>query len=468
MPGLPAQLPRLNLLGTEALLGLAYRALAGTADPLQAQLSLRRMEHCASELTVSMQRRSQLRGAARVAQEHAVAARRDATRQELDLELYNERYPPPPAKRGLLAPRRTSDQKGQDVHRLGLGQTLDMARKDATDFETKAEQITKQLALIEQHYAALATERETLDARFRSEVAAGVLGLVSVGEGAQAREVLADGRRALRGDVLLAALWVLVALFADGDEAAADELKQLKAIWEQHPDPVPRLVTSLLALRRGEPLTREARGIFARDSFTHAGLWRLYLLVGALAGWPTEDETASTEQVLLPTLDAVRLWAGSRHGAWAGRDSPASAAAWAAKQDTVCRVIVVNLLLGLGKLELVPSAAGFPGLADIAPLDYIPRPKRGQPWPPLLPNLEAQSPEAWPVAHRQPWAQALACHVLLAAQPYGPTELFEQWHAESTKWRPNSLYWWVQAHLLGEPGMLSNIRSVQDGLFALG
>src|SRR5438552_1133422 len=95
------------------MLGLAYRALAGTADPMKAQLSLRRIEHAAGEHTKLLEQRSQLRGALEIAAQHAVATRREAQRLDLDLQLYNERYPPLPAKRGPFPVRLTREQREQ-------------------------------------------------------------------------------------------------------------------------------------------------------------------------------------------------------------------------------------------------------------------------------------------------------------------------------------------------------------------
>lgn len=468
MSALPQLLPVLRLLGRDALLGLCYRALAADADPTQAQLSLRRIEHNAGEYTVAAQKRSQLRGALEIAQNHALNARREAQRLNLDLQLFNERYPPPPKKRGLFAPKRGPEQRARDTERGELEQQLALARQDADNMTAKAAELAQAAAKAEGLHQHLASEREELNARFRREVAAGVLALLALDEGEQAREVLAGGRRQLRGDLVLGSLWVLSGLFTDGPSAAARELKETHIIWEQHPDPVARVLDGLLRLVNGETLSRETLGIFPRDNFSHAGLWRLYLLLGALAGWPP-PRGAEGAADLEPTLWAV-WYCQTQAGAadWGLKHSPLELAQWAAEQDTVCRCIIASLLLRCGQVRYIPYAAGFSGLADIEPLHYIPRPKhKGERWPELLGLILRQPLPAWPLPLRKDWQAALAGHVLLAAEEFGPSELYEQWLEESRGWPPSNLHFWTQARLRGEPGILANLRDGSPGLFEL-
>jgi hypothetical protein len=300
-------------------------------------------------------------------------------------------------------------------------------------------------------------------------VAAGVLALVALGDAPRAREVLAEGRRMLRGDLVLGALWVLVALFEEGLEAAARELKETHLIWEQHPDPVARVLEAYLKLLRGQALDRQAVGIFPHGNFSHSALWRLYLLLGALAGWPPDADAPAAGALLGATLRAV--WYCQAQGAaceWQLSDGPAGVAEWAGKQDTVCRVLVANLLLRCGREEYIPQAAGFSGLVDIPPLHYIPKPKKqGQPWPELLPLLAKQPLADWPLPLAKAWTAALANHVLLAARHHGPPELYAQWLAESHGWPVSNLHWWVQAELRGEPALLNNLRAEAAGLVEL-
>lgn len=461
----PASLPLLNPLGHDTLLGLLYRALAADADPAQAQLTLRRIEHCSGEFTVASQRRSQLRGAVEIAQSHALNARREASRIDLDLQLFTERYPQQ-RKRGLFLPRHSPEQLQIEQQRSELQGQLNLAREDASQLQAKLDELSRQAALVDKLHARLSEDREELNQRFRQEVAAGVLSLVALGEVAHAREVLADGRRMLRGDLVLGCLWVLMALLDAGPAAAARELKETHLIWEQHPDPVARILEAYLKLLRGEQLNRQALGIFPRGNFTHPSLWRLYLLLGALAGWPPEHgqpDCAGLES----TLRVLWQWR-SQHGqaAWELRDGPLALAKWAGTQDLVCRLTLANLLLRCGLWREIPWAAGFSGLADIEPLHYIPRPKRsGQAWPALLPLLAKQELSAWPLPLRSAWSAGLACHVLLAAEQHAPPELFAQWLEESQGWPVSNLHWWTQAKLRHNPGLLNNLRSEAAGLF---
>jgi hypothetical protein len=465
MPGPSTQPPVIDVLGRDALLGLTYRALAADAEPAQAQLTLRRIEHTASDYTVLAQKRSQLRSALEIAKGHARDAQREATRLDLDLQLFNERYPPPPVKRGLFAPKRTAEQQKHDAVRAEQQQQLGLARQDAGRLQAKADELDKQAHVVDELYARITVEREEQNGRFRREVAAGVLSLVALGHSMQAREVLAEGRRMLRGDLVLGALWVLVALFSEGAAAAERELKETQLIWEQHPDPVSRVLQGYLKLLRGERLTYEALGVFPRVNFSHAGLWRLYLLLGALAGWPTEHD-APDSAGLWPTLRALWYYASQGDSAeWELRDGPHGVAEWAGQQDIVCRTLVANLLLRTGRTEYIPHAAGFGGLADIPPLHYIPKPKRtGDAWPELLPLLAKQPLPDWPLPLHQQWTAALACHTVIAAQIYGPSELYAQWLAESHGWPVSNLHWWTQAQLRSEPGILSNLRADEPGL----
>jgi hypothetical protein len=472
MPGPLSPVPRLNLLGRDALLGLTYRALAGQADPAQAQLSLRRIERNAEEYTVAAQRRSILHSSLEIAAQKAKEGRRDQTRMELDLQLYNDRYPPPPprGRLQLLAPRRTKEQQAQDAERAQLEHQLGLVRQDAEALQAKAEDLSKQARAVEQSYASLTAEREQLNVKFRSEVAAGVLNLVALGQADQARDVLAGGRQMLRGDLILAALWVLVALFADGPPAVPAALDETRLVWEQHPDPVRRVLEALVAVQGGAALNRQALGIFPRGNFSHGSLWRLYLLVGMLAGWPAEQGAPDTGG-LGPTLHAGLLYqAQGADTAWPGSDSPAQAALWAGKQDVVCRTLVANLLLRCGRADLIPQAAGFDGLVDVPPLHFLANPqtkRRGQPWPELLARFKPRPLEAWPLPLGAAWPQALACHVLLAAKDHAPVELFEQWWDESRGWPSNPLQWWTQAALAEDAGLLNNVRPDPGGLFVL-
>ena len=174
---------------------------------------------------------------------------------------------------------------------------------------------------------------------------------------------------------------------------------------------------------------------------------------------------------LTETLRIVQLYRIQGDGdEWQLPLSPGSLATWAAKRDLFARTLTANLLLRCGKVEHIPAAAGFEGLADIPPLHYFANAKSkkpGQPWPELLPRYRAQKLTEWPLPLAAAWAQALACHVLLAARAHGPAELYAQWLSESRGWPPGTLQWWTQAALSGDAALLHNLRDDPHGLFVL-
>jgi hypothetical protein len=413
-----------------------------------------------------------------IAAQKATEARREASRLDLDLQLFNERYPPPPKRRGLLARRRTPDELRQDAQRQELEQQFALAQRDAAEVKAKSDELGKQAEAVEQAYAQLSQTREALSLRFRGELAAGVLGLVALGEAAQAREVLAEARRMQRGELAVATLWALVALLAEGPAAVLAALDETRLVWDQHADPVRHVLEALTLVQQGRGLNRQELGVFPRGNFSQPGLWRLYLLAGALAGWPYEPEAGHGHgheppdaRNLAATLRAVQLYrAQGEQATWDLPLSPSALAAWAGKHDLVVRTLVANLLLRCGKPEHIPLAAGFEGLVDVPPLHYfanVQGRKARQPWPELLPRFRAQTLTAWPSPLASAWAHALACHVLVAAQAQAPAELYAQWYAESRGWPAGVLQWWTQAHLAGDPALLHNVREEPGGLFVL-
>src|SRR5687767_9970639 len=105
-----AGVPKINLLSRPALLGLTYRALAGTADGSEAPLTLRRIEQNQAQLTMLLQRQSELKASQGIAAEHAAKARKSAGQAQLDLRIFHESYEPP--RRGFLK-RLTTQEKAQ-------------------------------------------------------------------------------------------------------------------------------------------------------------------------------------------------------------------------------------------------------------------------------------------------------------------------------------------------------------------
>lgn len=492
-------MPRINLLARPLLLGLTYRALAAEADATQAPLTQRRIEHAQARVTTLLQRASELRADIGVARERAEATRKHATRSELDLRLFMERYEPP--KRGLLQ-RLTRDQRAAEAQRAELEAIAAADAAEAEAASARRTAVQQELTRIEAQLEAARAERLEHAALLGEQLAAHVLGLLAAGQGEVARDALELARTEIRGDVLVGTLLVLAELFdaptpQDGLGAARKMLSQLEALFTQASDSSARVVALLLALVEGRRLGIREVGVLRQGSFQHLGHWRLYQLVIALSGGdPAADEQAG------PWLGTLLL---CREAALTQpvEDEPQSPAPRAAdiaaafeSEDTVRMLVAAAILLQRERLELLWRALAYKlGVPDAPALDeawQYPRLRMATEFTlsehprelsalvgPLLQRLDTPV-AAWPNVLRAPVAAALACLTLLglfmSSTDSGPDDieavaaphwLYEQWLAESYGWPKTDLYWWMLAGLKGDPALLRNIGAQAGELFTI-
>lgn len=449
-------MPQLNLPAPEALSGLLYRVLAGSADPAEAGLSRRGLEQLQDERTTLMQEVSSLRAEVEILAAQAAKARHAANQARLDVELF-ERQAPPPPKRGLLKRKGTPEQQAAQQQRARLNA---LAAREAEDFALIANQEAAQrqaLSQLETMLEHLQVQRARQARQMQEQLAARVLNLAAAGQSAEALRLLDETRQLVRGDMMAAALAVMVALLNGGLDAALPVLGQFRTVFSQQGESVGRVLSALLAVTRGRPLKRQELGLLPAENLPTPAFLRLYQLVRVLAGWDYDEAALGGHPGADLLFFISEYISDGRHTGQAGtdqaRDRRASlelAARAAESSDLIVRAIAALLLLRRGEPELVRQAAGIDPAA-IPP----PQGRRGA-WPRLW-ELLGEPPAAWPAALDAPWRAVLACLVLLTARDAAAPELFAAWLAESYNWPKSDFYWWTLAELKGDRALLTNL-----------
>ncbi len=502
--------PRLNLRSPRVLLPLIYRALAGRADPAQAQLTQRRIEHSQAEGTELAKQLSELRARVGISQDKADKARQAATQASLDLRIFMETYEEPRGS-GLFKPRLSLEQKQKQLHKAELEAINADAQADSRARAAEAAAIAARLAEVE---AAAETNREArwkLGELLSEELAAEVLGrlctameeawralqasseasdspqgstgvspsgdanLLAQPQLQEARalclEQLGALRRSVRGDLMVAVLCVLTELLAPagGGNAVAGARRALidvGAILQQHRDPAQRLLECLIRWWAGESLGLADIGIFSSGHYGHPALLRLYELLRVLAGLgydegELERESAPPEHgsTILMLHEYQRALSPSPD--WEALNDELLAE-FAADGDVFQRLLAANLLLERGGIDrLVQAATAEAGTPDAARRAGNLAHKPDE----LLQLLGRGSLHSWPAAAQPVFVSALGCHVLLAARINAPDWVYGQWLQESYGWPKDDLYWWTLSTLKDDPALLRNIRRDTAQLF---
>jgi hypothetical protein len=456
-PGLPAP----NLLARPILLGLCRRALSPGADPAQAALTARRIEHARAAQTELLKRISALKADTGISQDKALSAQRSAQQAQLDLRLFEERNPVPPPQRTLFKSRAGLEPPETAQQRQRLQLLAQQAQQDAAAAQARAEAVSRELLLAESELGASRKEREGYELTLRDEAGAWIMEQVAAGQGEGARRTLADLRRNVRGDLVVGALLVLTELFCEGRQAARQALADNAPIFEQHRDPAARVLelwTALVVAGAAEDpaqamlaLRLSDAGLFLREQFTQPGLYRLYVLArilsglgydaGAVAGDPLRETYAA--------LDAQRGAAGPR-------------ADDALPSDAFLRLLAVNQLVAAGRCAAVLALPGFDALA------WTPPKRRREAAPELWPVVAALPLSSWPLAQQAGVQSALACHILLAAQAAAHPQLAAAWLEQSYGWPKDDFFWWTLATLQNDAGLMRNFRGEPGQLFRIG
>lgn len=470
-----SNLPRLNLLAWPMLLGLCQRALSPNADAAQAALTARRIEHARMAQTELLKRISALKADVGITQEKALSTARSAQHAELDLRLFAERNPPPPAKRGLFKAKPDLAMQENEQRRTTLTTLAAQAAQDAAAAKAQAETASRELLTLESELSASRRERSGYESDLRDQVGAWVLELIAAGQAEAARRALADLRRNVRGDLIVGVLVVLTELFSAGPAAARQAQSETVPVFEQHRDPAVRVLEALISLAiagsaadgtpAGLSLQRAVTGLFVREQFTYPGLFRLYTVISILGGLGYDPDACAHDPLreTYSHLDAYRQ--GPRAGTWlAGPDMadeglPSQHST--APQDGVLRLLAASILLRQGRCAEVLALSGF----DAA--TWQPPKRKRDPLPALWPFITALPLPAWPEPLAAGVQSALACHVLLAAHSAGPPELAQAWRAESYGWPKDDFYWWALSTLQDDPALLRNISGEPEQLFHL-
>jgi len=443
--------PRLNPLADPVLCGLLYRALAADTDGTGAGLTQHHLEQLQAENTKLAQEISTLRAKLAIQEQRALDSAHNARQAQLDLQLFEKQNPTEPRRRRLFGPRLTPQQREAQVKRTELSGIAAVEGAEAAKHKELAAEMGKHLAEQTARQEAVNLERSQDRARFQSELAAHVLGLASAGGAEEARLALADARTAVRGDLMVAVLMVLTELLCTGTDAALVMLGELKPLFRQHDDPLPRVLGTLIGLRHGGAVTRREVGAFSAGSFSTPAFNRLYQLVKVLAAL-SHDEDSLQDDPFAATLWVLRELVFLEIPPEGWQQPPVEfIAQWAATAEPVARVIAQNVLLNRDAVPLLATAAGIDPAA-------ITPPRRHQDRWPELSDLLADTAPAWPAALNRQWWTLSACHVLLGVRDHAPPPLFEQWLAESYNWPKDDMYWWTLARLNNDPALLRNIK----------
>ncbi|MEZ5336625.1 MAG: hypothetical protein R3F46_00030 [bacterium] len=452
---------RLDPYSRVALLGLLRRALAGNAEAGRSAIGRRRIEQLQAQRTELMKQRSVLVTDEQTAQSRMKDAVRSARDARLDVQIFTEEQPEPPAAhRGLFGTRPSPERRAWEAERRRLDELATLEEAEAAEYAAIHEQIAARLQGLSEDFDRLNDSYAAELAMLREQLAAWVFLQLSGGAGADAREELGEFRRLLRGELSVAVLLSLLQLFDEGPQAALTGLGELTTIWEQHPDPLRQVLEGAYRLLRDGRLERREAGMFSVEQFSQPGHWRLYRLLRVLGGWPdpAERDAAGIGHTLWALEHALLSQAPPAD--WQGQPSE-GLAAWSSGEDCVVQLLCCLTLWQRGDLSLIPQAAGIP-LAEIrAPQ------RRGEDWPGLYATLSGRMLPAWP----QPlagliWSE-LACLVLLAAQRTAPDELYRFWLQESGNWPKTRLYWWTRSRLQEDPALMQRCRDEQPGLIAV-
>jgi hypothetical protein len=420
--------PTLNLLSRPALLGLVYRALAGMADGGDAPLTLRRIEQLQAELTMLLQRQSELKATQGIAAEHAAKARKSAGQSQLDLRIFNESYVPP--KRGFLK-RLTPAERAQERKLAELEAIAAHEREQAEQLAERQQLVTSDLLLVESELKEARADRDALLGNFEEQLAAHVLELIAQARPDEAGDVLETARRDVRGSIAVGALLVLVELCAPPELNPAEArrmLASLEPLFAQAQDATPRALALLLRLAEGGRVTQSELGLLASGNFRSAALYRLYQLITVLAGGGVDPQDESP-------------WAGTLRLCLPQQSTDDLLAAFDS-EDTV---------------RITLAAAGLLANDELAQLwdtDWAQDlPQRSS----LIEQLSDPVP-AWPVGLVTPWAAALSCLTLLALYMAegGRSGQYGRWLQDSYGWPKDDLYWWMLATLKDDPALLKN------------
>ncbi|MDQ3023895.1 MAG: hypothetical protein M3R04_05875, partial [bacterium] len=152
-------LPGINLLARSALLGLVYRALAAEADGADAPLTLRRIEQMQAQLTMLMQRQSELKASQSIAGDHATTARKSASQSQLDLRIFLEAYEPPPRS---FFRRLTPQQREQERQLAELESIAEHETDKSEQLSLLQQKVTADLLAAEAGLKEARSSRETL------------------------------------------------------------------------------------------------------------------------------------------------------------------------------------------------------------------------------------------------------------------------------------------------------------------
>jgi hypothetical protein len=442
--------------------------MAGTADGSEAPLTLRRVEQNQAQLTMLIQRQSELKATQGIAAEHAARARKAAGQAQLDLRIFHDSYEAP--RRGFLR-RLTPREREQERKLAELEAIAEHENEQAERLAERQQLVTSDLLLVEDELKATRADRDALLLYFEGQLSAHVLELVSQKRMDEARDVLETARRDVRGSLVVGALLMLTELFATPELDAASArrmLDSLEPLFTGQQDATARTLALLLKVAEGRHVTQPELGLLAPGNFRSAAMYRLYQLVVVMAGGSVDPEE---DGPWTGTLRLCRLAVG---------DAPAQPSS--IRQHTEMDFSQIEARAGATTIDIDDLIAAFDSedtvrmtlaaaallaqdeLAQLWDTDWAQElPERGS----LIEELSEPIP-AWPVGLVTPWAQALSCLTLLSLYMAdgGRGGRFGRWLEDSYGWPKDNLYWWTLAILKDDPALLKNASGERSQLFS--
>ena len=458
--------PRLNLQSDILIISLlkAVFGESATQPAENAAVTQRRLELLKVEEIERLKALSPLQGDIAIREQRLKDKQGELRRAEADLEIHAGGPSTLPAGR----------RAAPDARKTELEQIRAFCQADVAAIAAEIKQLIELESKLSSELAQQRQQRGELIARLHSTAAFAVLDMLAQGRVNEARNWLSELRTLLRGDLLVAALFVLTELLGSADAAADDiatrankatgMLHELQSLFAQHSDPLPRVLQALIDICRGKRPTLAELGALQEEQFSWGPFFELYRLCCSLSGYgvPESNNPGPLDSVLQQVnwhaalnYSADAALASETEPALAATAGPASplsaclaAARWYGEQQHAA----VLRSAGIDPLELRAVHSKPAGLAERLGL------KQRTPLPDLLAMLAPDDGAVSSADCSGIWRACLACFVLLSLPEDFPDALREAWIEQSYGWPKHDLYWWTLASLRGDPALLGNLR----------
>jgi hypothetical protein len=397
--------------------------------------------------------------------------RTELRRARADVEIFDSAHP-------------EQDRRKLSVELQGRRRELEgivrFAAADLDALQLELDELAKQSENLKAQLSAVREQRAVLSAQMQQLAVAFVFDALCEERAGEARAWLNELRQLQRGDLMIGVLLVLLELFDVGkDESvstaalrAKSMLEQLRGLFAEHNDPLPRVLAALIELRQGRQQGLGEIGTYQREQFSLAGGYNLYMLSCVLSGinLPSAENTAAGNLLQLIEAHAAHARQAAITDEELGALIGSAASDWPAAVVNHC--LLAALLQNADRPADIIAACGIatekskPQGALERGLEFLRGPKQAERSALLLlPQLAAMPAPAWPAALLPIWQSSLACFILQAAQECLTHETWTAWLAESYGWPKHDLYWWTLSRLNGDQSLLRKLSAGEQELF---